>query len=107
MTIPNKMAIKIGKDHTSSKMSEDLGVELYMPPEYKSHGVYTKKSDVYSAGIIFFELLNYFSTDMERINALSKVTSGQYVFNQEEHMIDKMIGMDPSSRPEISEIHVL
>lgn len=72
------MAVKVDTENETTEMSEDIGVQVYMPPEYKFDGTYTKKSDVYSAGIIFFELLYIFSTDMERLDVINKIKKGIY-----------------------------
>lgn len=73
------MAIKSDSSHTSDESSEsEFGVELYSPPEYKKNNIYTDKSDVYSAGIIFFEILHIFSTDMERIKLIEGIKNNNY-----------------------------
>lgn len=50
-----------------------VGTHLYMSPEQMNGQIYNYKVDIYSLGIIFFELLTPFSTDMERIVALSNL----------------------------------
>lgn len=72
------MAVKLETHNSAPQMSPDYGVELYMPPEYKKNNIYVKKSDIYSAGIIFFELLHIFSTDMERFQIISEIKKGIY-----------------------------
>lgn len=47
-----------------------VGTHLYMSPEQMTGQVYDYKVDIYSLGIIFYELLVPFSTEMERIIAL-------------------------------------
>lgn len=44
-----------------------------MSPEQMNGQMYNYKVDIYSLGIIFFELLKPFFTDMERIVALSNL----------------------------------
>lgn len=72
------MAVKLETHGSAPQMSSDYGVDLYMPPEYKKDNIYVKKSDIYSAGIIFFELLHVFSTDMERFQIISEIKKGIY-----------------------------
>lgn len=55
-----------------------VGTHLYMSPEQMSGQIYNYKVDIYSLGIIFFELLIPFFTDMERIVALSNLK--QFIF---------------------------
>lgn len=50
-----------------------VGTHLYMSPEQMNGQIYNYKVDIYSLGIIFFELLTPFFTDMERIVALSNL----------------------------------
>jgi serine/threonine protein kinase len=95
------MAVKIGND---PKMESDLGVDLYMPPEYKLHNVYTKKSDVYSTGIILFEIFNHFGTDMERYKVVTEVKSGVHKAESEFAMIYTMIRDNPEKRPDICDV---
>lgn len=53
-----------------------VGTPLYAAPEQLS-GDCDPKSDVYSLGVILIELLLPFSTDMERIQTIKKVRSGE------------------------------
>lgn len=50
-----------------------VGTHLYMSPEQMNGQTYNYKVDIYSLGIIFFELLTPFFTDMERVVALSNL----------------------------------
>jgi len=50
-----------------------VGTHLYMSPEQMNGQIYNYKVDIYSLGIIFFELLTPFFTDMERIMTLSNL----------------------------------
>ncbi|XP_011301839.1 eukaryotic translation initiation factor 2-alpha kinase [Fopius arisanus] len=47
-----------------------VGTHLYMAPEQMNGQVYNYKVDIYSLGIILFELLTPFGTDMERMMAI-------------------------------------
>lgn len=53
--------------------TEGVGTHLYMSPEQMNGQIYNYKVDIYSLGIIFFELLIPFSTTMERITILSNL----------------------------------
>jgi eukaryotic translation initiation factor 2-alpha kinase 3 len=47
--------------------TNQVGTSLYMSPELMMGKSYNEKIDVYSLGLIFFELLSPFTTEMERI----------------------------------------
>lgn len=55
-----------------------VGTRLYMSPEQFIKKTYNYKVDIYSLGLIFFELLVPFSTDMERISTLTNVRDKKY-----------------------------
>ena len=102
------LAIKLDKaEATDLHMSSSLGVCLYMSPEYEKDNIYTKKSDVYSAGIIFFEIFNHFTTDMERYKIISDLKSGQHqitIHDSLEKWIVQMVNCDPQYRPDFEDI---
>jgi translation initiation factor 2-alpha kinase 3 len=56
----------------------NVGTYLYMSPEQSRRRPYDYKVDIYSLGLIFYELLVPFSTDMERYDVLTKVKSLQF-----------------------------
>uniref|UniRef100_A0AAY4ERH1 non-specific serine/threonine protein kinase n=1 Tax=Denticeps clupeoides TaxID=299321 RepID=A0AAY4ERH1_9TELE len=50
-----------------------VGTKLYMSPEQLSGNSYSHKVDIYSLGLILFELLCPFRTQMERVRTLTEV----------------------------------
>lgn len=63
-------------DKLRSSQTGLVGTPLYVAPEllkYAAKSIYTTKVDIYSFGIIFFEMCNPFRTDMERIEVLGKL----------------------------------
>jgi serine/threonine protein kinase len=58
-------------DHAGN--NELGGTILYMSPEQINRQFYNQKIDIYAIGIILFELLQPFSTQMERICALKDI----------------------------------
>lgn len=56
----------------------EVGTQLYMSPEQLQNGNYDYKVDIFSLGLVFFELLVPFSTDMERFKILSMLREGNY-----------------------------
>lgn len=63
---------------TCNQHTEQVGTHLYMSPEQLSGGPYNYKVDIYSLGLILFELLVVFSTEMERIETLRALRSSKF-----------------------------
>ncbi|TPX55608.1 hypothetical protein PhCBS80983_g05183 [Powellomyces hirtus] len=96
---------------TYSDRTIGVGTVTYASPEQlQPHPStpYTSASDIYSLGIILFELLHPFKTAMERARALQDLRAGR--IGQDEHafsatyprettMIRNMLRKDPKSRP--------
>ncbi|KAM6961432.1 LOW QUALITY PROTEIN: eukaryotic translation initiation factor 2-alpha kinase 3 [Aplochiton taeniatus] len=87
-----------------------VGTKLYMSPEQLSGNSYSHKVDIYSLGLILFELLCPFRTQMERVTTLTEVRGHQFpeAFSkknvQELGMVQKMLSRCPGERPEAAEI---
>jgi translation initiation factor 2-alpha kinase 4 len=52
---------------------KQCGTEIYKAPEILSKNIYSVKSDIYALGIIFFEILGNFGTEMERVMMIKKL----------------------------------
>ncbi|XP_059577434.1 eukaryotic translation initiation factor 2-alpha kinase 3 isoform X4 [Alligator mississippiensis] len=87
-----------------------VGTKLYMSPEQIYGNTYSHKVDIFSLGLILFELLYPFSTQMERIKTLSEVRSLKFpqLFtqkcSQEYAMVKHMLSTNPIERPEAEDI---
>ena len=81
-----------------------------MSPEQLAKKPYNNKVDIYSLGLILFELLVPFSTQMERVHTLTKLRQLEIEFparfkeTQEYSLVKKMLDHDPSERPEATAI---
>lgn len=90
--------------------TEEVGTELYMSPEQLVKHPYNSKVDIYSLGLILFELLVPFGTQMERIHTLTKLRKSEFPAdfvsdNSEEYKLVKaMLDHDPGNRPEAIDI---
>lgn len=60
------------------KHTEQVGTHLYMSPEQIDGRQYNYKVDIYSLGLIFFELLVVFCTEMERIETLKSLRMSEF-----------------------------
>lgn len=58
--------------------TKEVGTQLYMSPEQSKGEPYDYKVDIYSLGIILFELLVPFSTAMERVKTLTNLKEQKY-----------------------------
>ena len=92
-----------------------VGTALYVAPEVKSgaNGNYSEKVDMYSLGIILFEMCCPLSTAMERVNVLSQLRLKEHhlpdLFHkprteEQRHLIESLVNHKPSERPSSTEI---
>ena len=93
--------------------SNYVGTALYAPPEQLNtrRCVVTDKSDIYSLGIVLFESLNIFPTDMERLNCLSELRVRGHVeqsfvdlYPFESRLIEQTVSRQPSDRPSATQM---
>lgn len=61
-----------------AKHTEQVGTHLYMSPEQLRGRQYNYKVDIYSLGLILFELLMVFGTEMERIETIKSLRSNKF-----------------------------
>lgn len=61
-----------------ARHTQQVGTHLYMSPEQLKGRQYSYKVDIYSLGLILFELLMVFSTEMERIETIKMLRSNRY-----------------------------
>ncbi|KAL4824830.1 hypothetical protein H8958_007539 [Nasalis larvatus] len=87
-----------------------VGTKLYMSPEQIHGNSYSHKVDIFSLGLILFELLYPFSTQMERVRTLTDVRNLKFppLFTQkypcEYMMVQDMLSPSPMERPEATNI---
>ncbi|XP_072262728.1 eukaryotic translation initiation factor 2-alpha kinase 3 isoform X2 [Pyxicephalus adspersus] len=87
-----------------------VGTKLYMSPEQMYGQSYSHKVDIFSLGLILFELLYPFSTNMERVRILTDIRDLKFPvlftqqYPQEQNIVQHMLSHNPSERPEAEEI---
>ncbi|XP_071513696.1 eukaryotic translation initiation factor 2-alpha kinase-like [Panulirus ornatus] len=97
---PQTQSFTSGSNHTHR-----VGTQLYMSPEQVNGQIYDYKVDIYSLGLIFFEMLVPFSTGMERLTVLTQVREGNFPSGFEDQFLNEctllklMLSKDPASRP--------
>lgn len=94
-----------------TKHTSGIGTSLYASPEQIERGFYNEKTDIFSLGIITFELLTKpFSTQMERAIVLGDVRNGKFptsfveTWPREAAFIRSCVEHDPAKRPSAMEI---
>ena len=83
--------------------SEIIGTPIYMAPEVKDD-IITPAIDVYSLGIIFYEIDNYFETQMERSLEIDKFKKTQHIEVSSFEIYKDMINIDYLKRPSIKHV---
>eukprot|EP00094_Tigriopus_californicus_P006481 TCALIF_06241-PA protein Name:"Similar to EIF2AK1 Eukaryotic translation initiation factor 2-alpha kinase 1 (Macaca fascicularis)" AED:0.16 eAED:0.19 QI:0/0/0/0.66/0.8/0.83/6/0/705 len=91
--------------HTSG-----VGTQAYGAPEQLAFGIVNEKSDIYSVGIVLFELFHPFSTAMERSKAITQVRQDMVPedlalkYPLVTKAIQSMLASVPSLRPRATEV---
>ncbi|QLQ80988.1 hypothetical protein HG537_0E03430 [Torulaspora globosa] len=94
---------------STENLTSAIGTALYVATEVLSgNGQYNEKIDMYSLGVIFFEMIYPFSTGMERINILRNLRLSQIEFptdfddakfRTEKKIIKLLLDHNPIKRP--------
>ena len=85
------------------------GTPLYLSPEQET-GKYDKKSDMFSLGIIFFEMWRKFDSMMQKVNEIKRLTKKQTLpedFNPPAGVKEIILWLtksNPDQRPTASEL---
>ncbi len=102
----------------STSLSGAVGTALYVAPELlvpttKNKFIYTQKVDIYSLGIMFYEMNFSFSTNMERIYVIQNLRHKDIIlsanlntecFEKQITLIRSMLCHDQNSRPSAKEM---
>ncbi|XP_034234770.1 eukaryotic translation initiation factor 2-alpha kinase [Thrips palmi] len=89
-----------GERHTAQ-----VGTELYMSPEQRKGKPYNYKVDIYSLGLILFELLVPFGTEMERVHVMQSLHRQKFppdfskTYQNEYELLKMMLDHRPEKRP--------
>ncbi|KAK3590063.1 hypothetical protein CHS0354_041095 [Potamilus streckersoni] len=92
------------------KHTAQVGTQLYMSPEQSAASSYSQKVDIFALGMILFELLYPFSTQMERINTLLRVRCQTFPerfieeMPKEKNFVSLLVEKDPDQRPSARQI---
>ncbi|WVQ86282.1 hypothetical protein IAT38_008450 [Cryptococcus sp. DSM 104549] len=93
--------------------TSNIGTSLYIAPEVAISRSYNEKADMYSLGIIFFEMCYPFKTAMERVHILNAVRLPSITFPagwgpnhkpNEREIITRLLTHDPVARFKATEL---
>jgi translation initiation factor 2-alpha kinase 1 len=94
----------------SSRHTTGVGTGTYASPEQLSNSLYNEKADIYSLGIVLFEMLSRFETEMERRTMLKDVRDGRLQpaflqeYPQQAGLILWFTATDPADRPTATQV---
>lgn len=106
----------VSNTNNGDDLTSDIGTAMYIATEVslKNGGNYDEKIDMYSLGIIFFEMTHALSTSMERYQVLTKLRSDKIEFpkdynsgrkrDNEMQVIKLLLSHDPKKRPRACEL---
>jgi serine/threonine protein kinase len=95
---------------SSTEHTSGVGTMVYASPEQIHEQSYDEKTDIYSLGIIFFELLYFMSTKMERAHLLGNLRKNilppDFLKNypKESAFILWLMAPSPEDRPTVTQI---
>lgn len=105
LTLSSSRSSWEAKKHTCA-----VGTVTYASPEQRSKGVYNEKTDIFSLGIIFFELYYPCSTKMEKARALAdlrnRILPPAFLkkYPSEAAFVLWLLNPNPAERPGVDEI---
>jgi serine/threonine protein kinase len=90
-----------------------VGTPMYTSPEQESGGHYDQRTDIYSLGLIFCEMLVNFVTNHERYNLLGQLRTKEELpatfmknFAAESEIILRMTSKSPEDRPTAEQLMI-
>ena len=86
------------------ELTGEMGSLLYSSPEQLLGKEYDYRTDIYSLGIILFELLNNFNTDMEKNIEITKLKNDESTHIDELNFIKMLINTNFKKRPNTNKI---
>ncbi|KAL9983076.1 hypothetical protein ACROYT_G005205 [Oculina patagonica] len=102
---PIKGSLTDDKTHTSQ-----VGTQLYMSPEQMEGKAYSHKVDIFSLGLIFFEMFCPFGTQMERIKVMCDVKQRiipsyfEAKMPLQSELVRWLLSATPKARPNATEL---
>lgn len=88
----------------------NIGTELYSSPEQLNGECYDNRTDLYSLGIIHFELCMLFDNNVKRIESINLLRNGKFKFKQnninrsDARIINRLIDKSPDNRIKLDKL---
>lgn len=97
------------------ELSQNVGTCLYVAPEVKDSIVYDKNADIYSLGMILFEMYHKMGSGMERIKIMEKLKNQEFSdlknipakFINVRCLVKSLLSHDPTLRETLKRIKKL
>ncbi|CAE1306823.1 EIF2AK1 [Acanthosepion pharaonis] len=126
--LTDKMKVKIGdfglatsipqiegnldlEGNVTTPLSKGVGTAMYSAPEQKTGCNYDNKSDIYSLGLILYEMYHPFYTDFEKVKLFEELTKNRKIsefvmknFPEKVNLILAMTDSDPTKRPTAKDV---
>lgn len=100
----------IFEESAEKSNTQGVGTLTYAAPEQLDNKKYDKKADMYSLGIILFELFYPLTTQMERLHNIEQIRKGNLCqtlsskWTDEAELIKQLTLRDPKQRPTAEEV---
>lgn len=97
---------------SENDLSQNVGTYLYVAPEVKNSTVYDKNADIYSLGMILFEMYHKMGSGTERIEIMEKLKKQEFCdlnnipdeFSNIRILVKSLLCHDPSLRETLKRI---
>nr|XP_022293589.1 eIF-2-alpha kinase GCN2-like [Crassostrea virginica] len=108
-----------GSSPTSKKagvcFSKNLGTTLYVAPEVRDATSYDRRADLYSLGMIIFEMFHKMNSGMERIKTLEELRKPNFEdlskipekYQNVRRIVESLLNHEPSMRMELESVIAL
>lgn len=103
-SIASKSLKKITLGEEGTNLTGELGSCLYSSPEQLNGEDYDYRTDIYSLGIILFEMLYEFNTEMEKYIEISNLKKKEFLNDKKLLFIKSLINENYKKRPDIKHI---
>lgn len=97
---------------SENEFSQNVGTCLYVAPEVRDSNIYDKNADIYSLGMILFEMYHKMGSRMERIKIMEKLRNQEFSdlknipaqFRNVRILVKSLLSHDPQLRKTLKRI---